>query len=70
MLPSDLTALAPVDPMQFGGIPQRTPPPMHPRMQQMLLQQMMQRRQAKDQNFGALGVLVNMMQQQQGARAQ
>ena len=34
-----------------------------PRMQQMLMQKMMQDRQAKERNFGALGNLLSFLQQ-------
>ena len=44
---SDVLALRPVD----------------PRMQQMLMQKMMQDRQAKERNFGALGNLLSFLQQ-------
>tara|TARA_R100000353_G_C6358733_1_gene155564 strand:- start:2 stop:205 length:204 start_codon:yes stop_codon:yes gene_type:complete len=60
---SDVLALNPVDPSQFGGMQ----PPMQqgadPRMQQMVMQKMMQDKQAKDRNFGALGNLLAFLQQ-------
>ena len=51
---SDVLALKPVDPSQFGG------------MQQMMMQKMMQDKQAKDRNFGALGNLLSFLQQTGG----
>ena len=60
---SDVLALRPVDPSKFGGIQRPKQQQVDPRMQQMLMQKMMQDRQAKERNFGALGNLLSFLQQ-------
>ena len=60
---SDVLALRPVDPSKFGGMQKPKQQQVDPRMQQMLMQKMMQDRQAKERNFGALGNLLSFLQQ-------
>jgi|TARA_Y100000361_G_C11149940_1_gene340444 hypothetical protein len=60
---SDVLALRPVDPSKFAGMQKPKQQQVDPRMQQMLMQKMMQDRQAKERNFGALGNLLSFLQQ-------
>ena len=60
---SDVLALRPVDPSRFAGMLKPKQQQVDPRMQQMLMQKMMQDRQAKERNFGALGNLLSFLQQ-------
>ena len=60
---SDVLALRPVDPSKFAGMQKPKQQQVDPRMQQMLMQKMMQDRQAKERNFGALGNLLAFLQQ-------
>ena len=60
---SDVLALRPVDPSKFAGMQKPKQQQVDPRMQQMLMQRMMQDRQAKERNFGALGNLLAFLQQ-------
>ena len=60
---SDVLALRPVDPSKFGGMQRPKQQQVDPRMQQMLMQKIMQDRQAKERNFGALGNLLSFLQQ-------
>jgi hypothetical protein len=60
---SDVLALRPVDPSKFGGMQRPKQQQVDLRMQQMLMQKMMQDRQAKERNFGALGNLLSFLQQ-------
>ena len=60
---SDVLALRPVDPSKFAGMQKPKQQQVDPRMQQMLMQKMMQDRQAKERNFGAWGNLLSFLQQ-------
>ena len=66
---SDVLALRPVDPSKFGGMQRPMQQGVDPSMQQMLMQKMMQDRQAKERNFGALGNLLAFLQQTGGRNA-